>query len=506
MTTSAALTVAPNSTTAWPRSAFRRSSSIGGAAVVASHAATVGAASRARLRGPTWSCLTAPRAAQHNRVRMRALEPEVQGRVEVDGVGIGYEVFGVRPGHDRVHAGVGDRQLALLEGPGPVPRAALPRDHLRRAPAAAAPTARRIPALYSRDVRDTLAVLDATGTERALSSGSRSAPPPRCSPRRCSRSASPAWSRSARPSRSSSPGIRGRRSRSTRTPARRGLGALHPRLVAARLPGLRRVLLREMLPRAALREADRGLRRLGPRRRPRGARARRWTRRPAIRRARRSRRCSPACAARCSRIHGDDDRISPLARGRPGRRADRRRARRPRGLGHAPPRATRSGSTPDRRVRGDACSAPAAPRAALDAGARAGRARAARLLADRPRPRAARPRDRARAAGASCPASRSTGSPSIRSPRRSRRRASACTRRAGGWLRVGHLEARRGPSTRCRLPGHPRDGRDPRRQLHGLPRRRARDSPTTCGSATRRGTSTTSCTRTRRTSARRSCS
>ena len=35
------------------------------------------------------------------------------------------------------------------------------------------------------------------------------------------------------------------------------------------------------------------------------------------------------------------------------------------------------------------------------------------------------------------------------------------------------------------------------RELHGLPRRRARGAPTTCGSATRPGTSTTSCTRTR---------
>ena len=41
------------------------------------------------------------------------------------------------------------------------------------------------------------------------------------------------------------------------------------------------------------------------------------------------------------------------------------------------------------------------------------------------------------------------------------------------------------------------DGRDPRRELHGLPRRRARPSRTTCGSATRLGSSTTSCTRTR---------
>ena len=70
-----------------------------------------------------------------------------------------------------------------------------------------------------------------------------------------------------------------------------------------------------------------------------------------------------------------------------------------------------------------------APRA-LDARPRPAQARALRLLADRARPRPARHRDRARAAPRCTPTSRSTGSPSTRSPRRSRPPASACTRPA----------------------------------------------------------------------------
>ena len=45
----------------------------------------------------------------------------------------------------------------------------------------------------------------------------------------------------------------------------RGLGEVQPPLLAARLPRLPRVLLRAAAPRAALDEADRGLRRLGAR-------------------------------------------------------------------------------------------------------------------------------------------------------------------------------------------------------------------------------------------------
>ena len=52
---------------------------------------------------------------------------------------------------------------------------------------------------------------------------------------------------------------------------RRGMGEVQPPLLAARLPGLPRVLLRADVQRAAFDQADRGLRRLGPRDRPRDA-------------------------------------------------------------------------------------------------------------------------------------------------------------------------------------------------------------------------------------------
>ena len=98
---------------------------------------------------------------------MRALEPQLQGRVEVDGVGVGYEVFGSGPGTILftpawaiVNSRIWKAQVPYLargfrvitfdaRGTG---RSDRPAD----------------PALYRRDVRDTLAVLDATGTERAL--------------------------------------------------------------------------------------------------------------------------------------------------------------------------------------------------------------------------------------------------------------------------------------------------------------------------------------------------
>ena len=101
---------------------------------------------------------------------MRALEPEVQSSVEVDGVGIGYEVFGsgaatilLTPAWAIVRSRYWKAQVPYLarrfrvitfdaRGSG---RSGRPDD----------------PALYGRDVRDAVAVLDATGTERALVAG-----------------------------------------------------------------------------------------------------------------------------------------------------------------------------------------------------------------------------------------------------------------------------------------------------------------------------------------------
>ena len=130
--------------------------------------------------------------------------------------------------------------------------------------------------------------------------------------------------------------------------------------------------------------------------------------------------------------------------------------------------------------------------------ARRATAGAVHLLADRAGPRAARPRDR-RASCASCTrTSRSTGWPRTRSralleaegerihpasahlANESRHIESESAEHdlhcfqalRGGWTRSCH-------------------------QLHGLPRRRRARAATTCGSPTRPGSSTTTCTRTR---------
>ena len=109
---------------------------------------------------------------------MRALEPEVQDSVEVDGVGIGYEVFGA-----------GDRTLLLT------PAWALVTSHFWKFQVPYLARRFRVitfdargsgrsdrpedPALYGRDVLDALAVLDATATERAVVAGlSLGADPP----------------------------------------------------------------------------------------------------------------------------------------------------------------------------------------------------------------------------------------------------------------------------------------------------------------------------------------
>ena len=115
---------------------------------------------------------------------MRALEPQVQGRVEVDGVGIGYEVFGDRHRHDPADARVGDRHLALLEVPGPVPGAALPRDHVRRARQRPLGPPGRIPRSTAATCATPWRCSTRPGPSARSSPGCRWAPPPRWSPPR----------------------------------------------------------------------------------------------------------------------------------------------------------------------------------------------------------------------------------------------------------------------------------------------------------------------------------
>ena len=131
-------------------------------------------------------------------------------------------------------------------------------------------------------------------------------------------------------------------------------------------------------------------------------------------------------------------------------------------------------------------------------------ARAVHLLADRARPRAARRRDRARAAPAAPgPGDRLARPGSGHAGARGRGRAHP-SRQRSSRQRVAPHRVRVRRARPALLPGASPDGRDPRRELHALPRRRARASATTCGSGTRRGSSTTTCTRTRARSGRRS--
>ena len=110
------------------------------------------------------------------------------------------------------------------------------------------------PALYGRDVLDALAVLDATGTERALLAGlslgaadvagrGRAAPRAR---RRGDRARLRPCRRYARPP------VVGRVPLRGGPGPRRGLGALHARVLAPGLPGLRRVLRPRDVPGAPL--------------------------------------------------------------------------------------------------------------------------------------------------------------------------------------------------------------------------------------------------------------
>ena len=177
--------------------------------------------------------------------------------------------------------------------------------------------------------------------------------------------------------------------------------------------------------------------------------------------------------------------------------ADRRDARHARGRG--PPAAGAPPGQGERppeglRRRGRAAGAEGED---VDAGAQPAPPRALRLVADRARPRPSRRRDRAGAAEAPPrPRDRLARAAPGDGGARGRGRADPPGERAARE-RVGAHRVRVGRARPARLPGDPADGRDPRRELHALPRRRARGAATTSGSATRPGRSTTSCTRTR---------
>ena len=274
-----------------------------------------------------------------------------------------YEVYGDAPTTFLLFPTVADLALAALEGADPVPLAPLPRRRVR--------PARERPVRPARRRRGLLLV----GVRR--------------------RTVGPCWRRAARRRRSLgglcdgggwalmlaatdpaavlgvaaiapfvprlTPSHPNYRQYPVRRAARhgRGLGEVQPPLLAARLPRLPRVLLRAADPRAALDEADRGLR-------PLGARGRRGVARSSpTRRRRRRGRARRRRATSCERVRCpvlvDPRRPRQLPDARAcdrGRRADRRDARRaggrrpppagaPPGEGERPPEA----SSPSRSCR-----------------------------------------------------------------------------------------------------------------------------------------------------------
>ena len=359
-----------------------------------------------------------------------------------------------------------------LEGADPVPRPALPRRHVRRRAATAAPTGRRAAALRRAEfAADALAVLDATGAERASSSACR------CGAQRGA-ARSPPTTRSAvdaavciGPAVPLGPRPRARPySFDDAARHRRGLGEVQPPLLAARLPRLPRVLLRAGLHRAALDQADRGLRRLGPRDDARDA-DRRTARTPtgAGDDARRERCARVALPGARDPRRPTTDRSAPragaaLAELTGGRLVTLE------GAGHAAARARPGQRQPAAaRVR-------RAAGAAAGAGARGRRARRARALyISSPIGLGHARRDVAiadelRRLHPDLEIDWLAQHPVTARARGARRAHPPGQRRAG--QRVG---AHRGESRRARpalLPGAAPHGRDPGRELHGLPRRR----------------------------------
>ncbi len=200
---------------------------------------------------------------------MRACQPVSDGYVERDGVKIHYEVFGAGEPTVLLLPTWSIIPLAALEDAGPLPCPALPRAHVRRArqrplgPARRSP--RRMPRASSRPTR--IAVMDATQTERAVivgfsMGGQRGLLLAANHPERVEAAVfiGPSYSGRRRATARANGALVGGRARH-----RRGLGEVQQALLAPRLPGLPRVLLVADVHRAALDQAVRGRRRLGPR-------------------------------------------------------------------------------------------------------------------------------------------------------------------------------------------------------------------------------------------------
>ena len=193
--------------------------------------------------------------------------PDEQAVVERDGVRTHWESYGEGGTDGPAPAHVVGHPLAELEGADSLSRTALPGRHLRRARQRVLRPSRRAVGLSRAGVRRRRgrrarrgACRDrvcrghvhgrpARAVARRGSSGARR----RRVPDRADRTAAHSGAAASR-----GPWLRGRVRRL------RGLGEVQPPLLAAGLLRLSRVLLLAGFPRAALDEADRGLRRLGP--------------------------------------------------------------------------------------------------------------------------------------------------------------------------------------------------------------------------------------------------
>ena len=400
----------------------------------------------------------------------RAVEPRAQGLPRPRRRAHLLRALRRRPGDDALPATLGDQPLALLEGAGAVSLPPLQRPDVR-------PSRQRPfrPAGVARRIRG-------GGHGRGRARAARRARPGPRLPRRPLRQRRQGVAPDREPSgalRRRSLHVAGSPDHATAArardvlhraaPDRRRLGEAEPPLLAARLSRLPGLLLRTLLHGAALHEADRGRHRLGARDDTGHARAHRETGR--IRRGDVARADVPRRLPRAR---------DPGHRGRPHscrprgrfRSCDRRQAGDD-GRRGAQPACARPGPVQPAPLRLRECVlGPSAGAADLASRGHALEAGALHLVTDRPRPRLARSGDRAGAPPASPRADGRLARTGSRHARpRSSGRANPPRQPAPGERVAPHRGGvRRSPATRVR--GDPADGRDPARQLHGLPRGR----------------------------------
>ncbi len=413
---------------------------------------------------PYWDgdhCSTrgAARAPEQSRARY----PDSEGYVERDGSGVFYEVYGEGEHDDGPAADVVARSLPPLEDADPLPRAPLPGAYdgrPRQRPLRSLP--RRRGATHPTEFAlDSLAVMDATGTERAVSASlsARRAVPVRAGAARARARLGAVVHRASVPLHPVALDALPRTTLAQSARLRRG--SLDPRPSGGRrstpTTGARTTrgslewFVAQVLPRAPLDQGDRGRRRVGARHRPRDAD------RTRAGMAGSSARAAGARAGAEPRLPGAGDPRRPgqdrartrdgkaLARLSDGRRdGDARERRAHAHTGASPSRSTCCCATSCARLR--------APRAR--------RVTPASIAPTAPRGRCSSPRRSASATPgatwrsptscASCtPTWRSSGSPSTPSRRCWRQRASASTRPARSSPASPRTCSPSPPSTSC---------------------------------------------------------